>query len=185
MRGDRLLGPLALCLGLSPAALRARYRKPVAFMRLFHYPPNSNVAQNEFGAAEHKDYGFLTILAGYNYDASLMGVSAFWLILAVAFFFADGGFAIVGPYARLRPGTSLAEDVHVGNFVEVKNTRVEKGAKAKLLGATRDIHFYGVSTKKTYFTLIMVTPPGTSNGPPLLFDLFANTDNPAIPKRQG
>src|SRR5262249_35395355 len=43
--------------------------------------------------------GFLTILAGYNYDASLFGVSAFWLILAVAFFFADGGFAIVGPYA--------------------------------------------------------------------------------------
>src|SRR5262252_2191380 len=43
--------------------------------------------------------GFLTILAGYNYDASLMGLSAFWLILAVTFFFADGGFAIVGPYA--------------------------------------------------------------------------------------
>src|SRR5260370_31925441 len=43
--------------------------------------------------------GFLIILAGYNYDASLMGVSAFWLILAVAFFFADGGFAILGPYA--------------------------------------------------------------------------------------
>jgi isopenicillin N synthase-like dioxygenase len=61
--GDRLLGPLALCLGLTPADLRARYRKPVAFMRLFHYPPNSDVAQNEFGAAEHKDYGFLTILA--------------------------------------------------------------------------------------------------------------------------
>jgi isopenicillin N synthase-like dioxygenase len=61
--GDRLLGPLALCLGLTPAELRARYHKPVAFMRLFHYPPNSDVAQNEFGAAEHKDYGFLTILA--------------------------------------------------------------------------------------------------------------------------
>jgi len=61
--GDRLLGPLALCLGLTPTELRARYRKPVAFMRLFHYPPNSDVAQNEFGAAEHKDYGFLTILA--------------------------------------------------------------------------------------------------------------------------
>jgi MFS transporter, putative metabolite:H+ symporter len=43
--------------------------------------------------------GFLTILAGYNYDASLMGVSAFWLILIATFFFADGGFAIVGPYA--------------------------------------------------------------------------------------
>src|SRR5882757_2772486 len=61
--GDRLLGPLALCLGLPPADMRARYRKPVAFMRLFHYPPNSNVAQNEFGAAEHKDYGFLTVQA--------------------------------------------------------------------------------------------------------------------------
>jgi isopenicillin N synthase-like dioxygenase len=61
--GDRLLGPLALCIGISPVQMRAHYRKPVAFMRLFHYPPNSNVAQNEFGAAEHKDYGFLTILA--------------------------------------------------------------------------------------------------------------------------
>jgi isopenicillin N synthase-like dioxygenase len=61
--GDRLLGPLALCLDLSPSQLRARYRKPIAFMRLFHYPPNSNIAENEFGAAEHKDYGFLTILA--------------------------------------------------------------------------------------------------------------------------
>ncbi len=43
--------------------------------------------------------GVLTIVAGYNYDTMIMGVSAFWLILAVGYFFADGGFAIVGPYA--------------------------------------------------------------------------------------
>jgi putative MFS transporter len=43
--------------------------------------------------------GALIIIAGYHYDATLFGVSAFWLILALAFFFADGGFAIVGPYA--------------------------------------------------------------------------------------
>jgi putative MFS transporter len=43
--------------------------------------------------------GVLTIVAGYNYDTMMFGVSAFWLILAVTFFFADGGFAIVGPYA--------------------------------------------------------------------------------------
>jgi putative MFS transporter len=43
--------------------------------------------------------GILIIIAGYNYDAMLFGISAFWLILIVAFFFADGGFAIVGPYA--------------------------------------------------------------------------------------
>jgi MFS transporter, putative metabolite:H+ symporter len=43
--------------------------------------------------------GVLIIAAGYNYDGVLFGVSAFWLILAAAMFFADGGFAIVGPYA--------------------------------------------------------------------------------------
>src|SRR5438552_18689995 len=43
--------------------------------------------------------GVLTIVAGYNYDVIWMGVSAFWLIVAVAFFFAGGGVAIVGPYA--------------------------------------------------------------------------------------
>jgi bifunctional UDP-N-acetylglucosamine pyrophosphorylase/glucosamine-1-phosphate N-acetyltransferase len=41
--------------------------------------------------------------------------------------------AIVGPFARLRPGARLEEDVHIGNFVEVKNARVEKGAKANHL----------------------------------------------------
>src|SRR3954447_1031423 len=43
--------------------------------------------------------GVLTIVAGYNYDTTLFGLSAFWLILAVTFFFADGGFAIMGTYA--------------------------------------------------------------------------------------
>ena len=36
----------------------------------------------------------------------------------------------VGPFARLRPGTELGEQVHVGNFVEVKNATLEAGAKA-------------------------------------------------------
>ena len=43
--------------------------------------------------------GVLIILAGNQYDATLFGLSAFWLILAAAMFFVDGGFAIVGPYA--------------------------------------------------------------------------------------
>lgn len=37
--------------------------------------------------------------------------------------------ATVGPFARLRPGAELAEDVHVGNFVEIKNAEVAEGAK--------------------------------------------------------
>ena len=39
----------------------------------------------------------------------------------------------LGPYARLRPGSSLAEDVHVGNFVEVKASRLGRGSKASHL----------------------------------------------------
>jgi bifunctional UDP-N-acetylglucosamine pyrophosphorylase/glucosamine-1-phosphate N-acetyltransferase len=44
----------------------------------------------------------------------------------------------VGPYARLRPGTSLAEDVHVGNFVEVKASRLAAQSKANHLSYIGD-----------------------------------------------
>lgn len=37
--------------------------------------------------------------------------------------------ATVGPFARLRPGAELAEDVHVGNFVEIKNSLLGEGVK--------------------------------------------------------
>ncbi len=37
--------------------------------------------------------------------------------------------AQVGPFARLRPGAELAEDVHVGNFVEIKNSVLDEGVK--------------------------------------------------------
>lgn len=39
----------------------------------------------------------------------------------------------VGPFARLRPGAALESQVHVGNFVEVKNARLESGVKANHL----------------------------------------------------
>jgi bifunctional UDP-N-acetylglucosamine pyrophosphorylase/glucosamine-1-phosphate N-acetyltransferase len=41
--------------------------------------------------------------------------------------------AIIGPYARLRPGAEVGEDAHVGNFVELKKTKLGKGAKANHL----------------------------------------------------
>lgn len=46
---------------------------------------------------------------------------------------AVGDGAVVGPFARLREGTDLGEGVHVGNFVETKKARLEKGAKANHL----------------------------------------------------
>jgi bifunctional UDP-N-acetylglucosamine pyrophosphorylase/glucosamine-1-phosphate N-acetyltransferase len=41
---------------------------------------------------------------------------------------ADG--ARIGPFAHLRPGCEIGEDVHVGNFVEIKKSRLHKGVKA-------------------------------------------------------
>ena len=49
-----------------------------------------------------------------------------------------GSGCIVGPYARLRPGATLAEDVHVGNFVEIKNSTLARGAKANHLAYVGD-----------------------------------------------
>ncbi|MEL6513878.1 MAG: bifunctional UDP-N-acetylglucosamine diphosphorylase/glucosamine-1-phosphate N-acetyltransferase GlmU [Pseudomonadota bacterium] len=46
--------------------------------------------------------------------------------------------AIVGPYARLRPGAELAEDVRVGNFVEIKNAQLAEGAKVNHLSYIGD-----------------------------------------------
>jgi bifunctional UDP-N-acetylglucosamine pyrophosphorylase / glucosamine-1-phosphate N-acetyltransferase len=49
-----------------------------------------------------------------------------------------GAGAIVGPFARLRPGATLGEDVHIGNFVEVKNSTLARGAKANHLAYLGD-----------------------------------------------
>ncbi|MFQ1700226.1 bifunctional UDP-N-acetylglucosamine diphosphorylase/glucosamine-1-phosphate N-acetyltransferase GlmU [Loktanella agnita] len=46
--------------------------------------------------------------------------------------------AVVGPYARLRPGAELAEDVKIGNFVEVKNAQIAEGAKVNHLSYIGD-----------------------------------------------
>ncbi len=44
----------------------------------------------------------------------------------------------LGPYARIRPGTRLAEDVHIGNFTEVKNSDIGAGSKANHLSYVGD-----------------------------------------------
>ncbi|MBM3409457.1 MAG: UDP-N-acetylglucosamine diphosphorylase/glucosamine-1-phosphate N-acetyltransferase [Betaproteobacteria bacterium] len=49
-----------------------------------------------------------------------------------------GADARVGPYARLRPGTELGEGSHVGNFVEMKATRLGAGSKANHLAYVGD-----------------------------------------------
>jgi bifunctional UDP-N-acetylglucosamine pyrophosphorylase / glucosamine-1-phosphate N-acetyltransferase len=49
-----------------------------------------------------------------------------------------GAGALIGPFARLRPGAQLGDEVHIGNFVEVKNSTMAKGAKANHLAYLGD-----------------------------------------------
>ena len=49
-----------------------------------------------------------------------------------------GPASMIGPYARLRPGAELAEDVHIGNFVEIKNSQIAAHSKANHLSYVGD-----------------------------------------------
>jgi bifunctional UDP-N-acetylglucosamine pyrophosphorylase / glucosamine-1-phosphate N-acetyltransferase len=49
-----------------------------------------------------------------------------------------GAQSSVGPFARLRPGTVLGDETHVGNFVEMKNARIATGSKANHLSYVGD-----------------------------------------------
>ena len=51
---------------------------------------------------------------------------------------AVGAGSLIGPFARLRPGATLGEEVHIGNFVEVKNSTLANGAKANHLAYLGD-----------------------------------------------
>tara|TARA_B100000035_G_scaffold315481_1_gene336883 strand:- start:58051 stop:59403 length:1353 start_codon:yes stop_codon:yes gene_type:complete len=49
-----------------------------------------------------------------------------------------GSYCRVGPYARLRPGTILENEVHIGNYVEIKNSLVDQGTKINHLSYIGD-----------------------------------------------
>lgn len=49
-----------------------------------------------------------------------------------------GDGSLIGPFARLRPGATLGREVHIGNFVEVKNSTMADGAKANHLAYLGD-----------------------------------------------
>ncbi|HEY3912564.1 MAG TPA: 2-oxoglutarate and iron-dependent oxygenase domain-containing protein [Stellaceae bacterium] len=60
----RLTRLIACALRLAPDALDPYFERPTTWLRLLHYPPQRpEAAADEFGAAPHTDYGFLTILA--------------------------------------------------------------------------------------------------------------------------
>ena len=65
-------------------------------------------------------------------------VQAFSHIEGEALGITVGADARIGPFARLRPGAVLADEVHIGNFVEVKNTTMAQGSKANHLAYLGD-----------------------------------------------
>ena len=67
----------------------------------------------------------VTILPFTHIDGEALGVKV-------------GAGSSIGPFARLRPGAELAQDVHIGNFVEVKNSTLARGAKANHLAYLGD-----------------------------------------------
>ncbi len=44
----------------------------------------------------------------------------------------------IGPFSRIRPGTTLASDAHIGNFVEIKNSQIDSGSKVNHLSYVGD-----------------------------------------------
>ena len=77
-----------------------------------------------WGQWGYRDAG-ATILPYTHIDGGSLGASV-------------GARAIVGPYSRLRGGAVLGADVHVGNFVEIKNSTLGDGAKANHLAYLGD-----------------------------------------------
>jgi bifunctional UDP-N-acetylglucosamine pyrophosphorylase/glucosamine-1-phosphate N-acetyltransferase len=77
--------------------------------------------------------GAYTILKGASVEAGSV-IAPFSLIEAAEI----GKDCRIGPYARIRPGTRLDDEVHIGNFVEVKNSAIAAGSKANHLSYIGD-----------------------------------------------
>jgi bifunctional UDP-N-acetylglucosamine pyrophosphorylase/glucosamine-1-phosphate N-acetyltransferase len=79
-----------------------------------------------------------TIDAGCIVTDSTIGESALVLPYSVMNESTVGPRTLIGPFARLRPGSIIEEEAHVGNFVETKKTRLRRGAKANHLSYLGD-----------------------------------------------
>jgi bifunctional UDP-N-acetylglucosamine pyrophosphorylase/glucosamine-1-phosphate N-acetyltransferase len=77
------------------------------------------------------------VIANANIGAGTL-VQAFTHIDGEAVGVTVGADARIGPFARLRPGAVLADEVHIGNFVEVKNSTMAQGSKANHLAYLGD-----------------------------------------------
>lgn len=81
-----------------------------------------NVRVGAYSIIRNASIAHGTQIAAYSHiDSSLVGANCH-----------------IGPYARLRPGSQLHDDAHVGNFVEIKNSEIGRGSKANHLSYIGD-----------------------------------------------
>ena len=95
--------------------------------------PDAEIGRNVVLRGRTHIGAFARIDDGVILTNTQVGKGAHVLPYCVATDTAIGDNAKVGPFAHLRPGTELGPDVHVGNFVETKKTRLGRGSKANHL----------------------------------------------------
>jgi bifunctional UDP-N-acetylglucosamine pyrophosphorylase/glucosamine-1-phosphate N-acetyltransferase len=95
--------------------------------------PDAEIGRNVVLRGRTHVGAFARIEDGAILTNAVIGTAAHVLPYCVVTDALIGDGAKVGPFAHLRPGTELGPDVHVGNFVETKKTRLGRGSKANHL----------------------------------------------------
>jgi bifunctional UDP-N-acetylglucosamine pyrophosphorylase/glucosamine-1-phosphate N-acetyltransferase len=95
--------------------------------------PDAEIGRNVVLRGKTHIGAFARIEDGSILDNAVVGKAARVLPYCVITDSTIGENAKIGPFAHLRPGTELGPDVHVGNFVETKKTRLGRGSKANHL----------------------------------------------------
>jgi bifunctional UDP-N-acetylglucosamine pyrophosphorylase/glucosamine-1-phosphate N-acetyltransferase len=95
--------------------------------------PDAEIGRNVVLRGKTHVAAFARIDDGVILSDTVVGKGAHVLPYCVASQATIGENSKIGPFAHLRPGTELGPDVHVGNFVETKKTRLGRGSKANHL----------------------------------------------------
>ncbi len=114
---------------------RATFRAPddVVVEASVTIEPDAEIGRNVVLRGNTRIAAFARVGDGVNLSDTVVGKGAQLLPYCVASQATIGENAKVGPFAHLRPGTELGPEVHVGNFVETKKTRLGRGSKANHL----------------------------------------------------
>ncbi len=116
-------------LAIAEQLLQSRYRNAAMSAGVTLRDPDSTFLSFDTAFGQDVDVGPFTVFGPGVTVGNNVTINGFCHFEQAVI--ADG--AIIGPYARLRPGAQVDASAHVGNFVEIKNARIEQGAKVNHL----------------------------------------------------